>query len=200
MSELEQQLRVAQVDSEAQEDYIYQLEAQSATIGSTIVHDWLPVKPPSAYVKSSPRAARQSFKDGVRGLQTLKSAISTRKTSNMDDSSERSSTEIVSEIPEVWGRSLKDAITIQCAARIESIKDNVGSDVPVTPRHDDAELNHAITHSVDCFVDLISLVRVQHEMQEGKSSSRFKQIAKRAREKYQDLSKEAAAALAVVFQ
>ena len=199
MSELEQQLRVAQVDSEAQEDYIYQLEAQLATIGSTIVHDWLPMETPSADVKSSPRGARQSSKDGVRGLQTLKSAISTR-TSNMHDSSERSSTEIVSEIPEVWGRSLKDAITIQCAARIESIKDNVGSDVPVTPRHDDAELNHAITHSVDCFVDLISLVRVQHEMQEGKSSSRFKQIAKRAREKYQDLSKEAAAALAVVFQ
>ena len=199
MSELEQQLRVAQVDSEAQEDYIYQLEAQLATSGSTIVHDWLPIEPPSADVKSSPQGARQSFEDGVRGLQTLKSAISTR-TSNMHDSSERSSTEIVSEIPEVWGRSLKDAITIQCAARIESIKDNVGSDGPVTPRQDDAELNHAITHSVDCFVDLISLVRVQHEMQEGKSSSRFKQIAKRAREKYQDLSKEAAAALAVVFQ
>ena len=194
------------MDSEAQEDYIYQLEAQLATIGSTIVHDWLPIEPSSCDVKSGTAKQDQdqgyAVMDGIRGLQSLKSTISTRNVNDRFEAQPGGRTEsvAVSETPEVWGRSLKDAITIQCAARMQSLKNKVGSDVPVTPRHDDEELNHAITHSVDCFVDLIALVRVQHQMPQGKSTSRFKQIAKRAREKYQDLSKEAAAALAVVFE
>jgi len=137
-----------------------------------------------------------------KGLQSLKDAITLRAmsmpaTADQLPESPRNNTQAPPDSAVNWQRSLKDAITAQCAARMEVLMDSTDSDGPPTPHHAEGEVSEAIMHSVDCFIDLIALVRIQHERPQNKSSSGFKQIAQRAHEKYRNLSKEAAAALSI---